>query len=319
MTKALVLFNLEKPFQKQLELILSGMRVKYLERPDTISSEDMKDTEIIFSNPDPLTLASYPKLKWIQLTSAGADGYNEHTVRQGVTVTNATGAYGHAIAEYLIGYVFSLYKRLHQYRDEQNRGHWISRGMVKSVKNSVVLVVGLGNIGSEFAWRMKALGCTVIGVRRVVRDKPDYVDELVLSGRLDEALPQADIVALCLPGTAATSGLFDRTRLSRMKPGAILINIGRGSAVDTDALCDLLESGSIGGAALDVTDPEPIPVGHRLWKVENVIITPHISGVFNMRETYENIVDICLDNAARYVRGEPLINVVDFNTGYRKT
>jgi phosphoglycerate dehydrogenase-like enzyme len=301
MSKALVLFDMEPPFRKKLESILQGFAVKYPGSPEHIDPSDQGDTEIIFSNPDPKTLGAYPKLRWIQLTSAGADGYNADTVAPQTTVTNATGAYGHAISEHMTAYVFSLYKRLHQYRDCQNKESWQPRGMVKSIKGSVVLVVGLGDIGGQFGQRMKALGCTVIGVRRAVKDKPDYVDDLVLTGQLDQVLPKADIVAICVPGTSATKGLFDRERLGRIKQGAILVNIGRGSTVDTEALCDLLESGKLGGAALDVTDPEPLPKGHRLWGIENALMTPHIAGQFNMRETYENIVQICLENARQYV------------------
>lgn len=313
---ALVLFEAEQTFLSRLEAALAGITVVHA-KDAAIDPHIIQNTEIIFGNPEPKTLGAYKALKWIQLQSAGTEGYDRAALGAETTVTNATGAYGHAIAEHIVACVFSLYKRLHQYRDEQNKGRWMPRGTVKSIKGSLVLVVGLGNIGGEFAQRMKALGSSVIGVRRIGVDKPDFVDELVLINRLDEVLPRADIVALCLPGTSGTKGLFNRERLALMKRGAVLVNIGRGSAVDTDALCDSLESGALGGAALDVTDPEPLPLGHKLWRIENVIITPHVSGGFSLRETYEAILSICIENAVRYKAGKPLMNTVDLETGYR--
>ena len=165
---------------------------------------------------------------------------------------------------------------------------------------------------------MKALGAYVIGVRRSDTRRPDYVDELYLSDALDDLLPRADVVAMALPNTPATNKMIDARRLALMKQGAYLINVGRGNAVDSDALCDAVESGRLGGAALDVTDPEPLPAGHRMWGVENILITPHISGFFHMRETYDNMVELMIENVRRYAAGEELINRVDRETGYRR-
>jgi phosphoglycerate dehydrogenase-like enzyme len=215
--------------------------------------------------------------------------------------------------------VLTLSKRLHQYRDVQRTGAWKPLGRVKRIAGSVVVVVGLGAIGGEFARKMKALGAYVIGVRRTEAAKPDYADEVVLTAQLDEVLPRADFVALIVPNTDATKGLFDRERLTKIKNGAILVNAGRGNAVDTEALCDALAAGTIGGAVLDVTEPEPLPPGHRLWGMENALVTPHVAGGLHMDGTMEAILDIYLDNAARYQKGVELRNVVDFAIGYRRT
>ena len=179
-------------------------------------------------------------------------------------------------------------------------------------------VLGLGDIGGEFAKRAKALGARVIGVRRTGTDKPDFVDELIHTDKLDEYLPQADCVAITLPGTTATKGMFDAERMAKMKDGAILLNVGRGMIVDTDALCAALENGKLAGAGVDVTDPEPLPADHPLWKMENAVITPHISGGYHLQETHDRIVRIMAENLKRFLAGEPLRNVVDFSTGYRK-
>jgi phosphoglycerate dehydrogenase-like enzyme len=165
---------------------------------------------------------------------------------------------------------------------------------------------------------MKVLGAYVIGIRRTVQPKPDCVDELYLSDKLDELLPRADIVAMILPGVASTAGIIGRAQLAAMKDGAVIINGGRGSAIDTDALCDALESGHLGGAGLDVTMPEPLPSGHRLWKLENAVITPHVAGGRNMPETADHIMKLNLENAARFLKGETLESLVDIKTGYRR-
>jgi phosphoglycerate dehydrogenase-like enzyme len=164
---------------------------------------------------------------------------------------------------------------------------------------------------------MKALGAYVIGVRRTMQPKPECVDELYLSDKLDELLPRADIVAMVLPGVASTAGIIGREQLALMKDGAVIVNGGRGSAIDTEALCDALESGHLGGAGLDVTLPEPLPTGHRLWKIENAVITPHIAGGRNMPETHRHIMELNLKNAARFLKGETLESLVDIKTGYR--
>jgi phosphoglycerate dehydrogenase-like enzyme len=142
------------------------------------------------------------------------------------------------------------------------------------------------------------------------------VDELLLPSQLEEALPRADVVAMAVPGTKDTAGLIGRTQLAKMKKGAVIINAGRGSGIDTEALCDALESGNLGGAGLDVTEPEPLPPNHRLWKLENAVITPHVAGFRFMKETGEYIMKLNLENARRFVLTEPLESLVDYKTGY---
>jgi phosphoglycerate dehydrogenase-like enzyme len=217
----------------------------------------------------------------------------------------------------MVAATLQVLKKLHLYRDEQNRGRWQPRGQVRSILGSTVLVLGLGDIGAEYAWRMKALGAYVIGVRRTSHAKPDGVDEVHLQDELDGLLPRADILALALPGVTETQGIIGGARLAAMKEGAVIVNGGRGSAIDTEALCDALESGHIFAAALDVTSPEPLPEGHRLWTLEGAVLTPHIAGGRNMAETGRHVMDLNLENAARFVRGERLASLVDVTTGYR--
>lgn len=284
-----------------------------------VTQEDVDWAQVILGNVPAAMLHGSPALEWLQTNSAGVEAYIQPGVLAGDTLlTNATGAYGLAIAEHMLGMLLELFKKLELYRDAQKSGAWQSQGAVKAVYGSTVLVLGMGDIGGEFAARCKALGAKVIGVRRSPRPCPEYADEVHLLEDLDSLLPQADVVAITLPGTDATRGLMSRERLAKMKEGAVLLNVGRGFIVDTEALCDALERGHLSGAGVDVTDPEPLPPTHRLWNIPTAVVTPHISGFYHLRETHERIVDIFLENLRHFQAGEPLRNLVDFATGYRK-
>lgn len=284
-----------------------------------VTQEDVDWAQVILGNVPAAMLHGSPALEWLQTNSAGVEAYIQPGVLAGDTLlTNATGAYGLAIAEHMLGMLLELFKKLELYRDAQKSGAWQSQGAVKAVYGSTVLVLGMGDIGGEFAARCKALGSKVIGVRRSPRPCPEYADEVHLLEDLDSLLPQADVVAITLPGTDATRGLMSRERLAKMKEGAVLLNVGRGFIVDTEALCDALERGHLSGAGVDVTDPEPLPPTHRLWNIPTAVVTPHISGFYHLRETHERIVGIFLENLRRFQAGEPLRNLVDFATGYRK-
>ena len=316
--KIVILLPLEDYAIKKIEELTKDRCEIIYKSVETVATEDIFDADAILGNLPPKLLKDAKKLKWLQSSMAGTDAYLGGVLPEGVKLTNVTGAFGLAISEHMVATVFTLYKKLHLYRDNQNRSQWLDRGTVKQIEGSTVLTVGLGDIGGNFAKKMKALGAYTIGVRRKDTSKPDYIDELVLQNDLDKVLPRADIVALALPNTAETKGLFNRERIYNMKDGATLINVGRGNAVDTEALCDALEDGKLYAASLDVTAPEPLPSDHRMWKIENALITPHISGFFHLRKTYENIVDIFIENLSRFLDGKELENIIDMDTGYRK-
>jgi len=283
-----------------------------------INRGTLQDAHIIIGNPPLDMVKGCKNLKWLQLDSAGADLFvKEGVLPRGVKLTNSTGAYGLAISEHMIGVLLSIYKKLYLYRDNQNNSLWKNEGEVKSICGCTALVIGLGDIGGDFANRIKALGGYTIGVRRSDTNKPEYLDELYLMDKVDELLPKADVVALSLPETKETYKLFSKEKISKMKKDSVLINVGRGTAIDTEALCDALESGKLLGAALDVTDPEPLPKDHRIWGIKNAIITPHVSGNYNLKETHHRIVKIAVNNLERFIKGEELRNVVNLSTGYR--
>lgn len=283
------------------------------------TAENVAAANIILGTPAPKLINASEKLELLQLNSAGAEQY----VRPGVLapktkLTNSTGAYSKAVAEHGAAMLFMMQKKLYLYRDAQKRHEWADFGTVTSITDATVLVVGLGDIGRHFAGIVKALGAHVIGVKRRPGEKPDCVDELYTMEMLDEVLPRADVVFSVLPGTPAATHLYTAERFDLMKPDAIFINCGRGAAVENSVLYDALKNGRIASAAIDVSEVEPLPPDSPLWTLDNLMITPHVSGYYHLPHTLERIVDIAAENLGRFMRGEELINVVDFTTGYKK-
>ncbi|MGI5877457.1 MAG: D-2-hydroxyacid dehydrogenase [Christensenellales bacterium] len=318
-TNILVLLPLNTPQRELLERSAPGCAFTYSDA-DSVDDEAIRSAHIMIGSPGAARLSQARCLKWLQLQSAGAEQYVRPGVMpEGAILTNASGAYGPAISEYMISVLLSMYKKLHLYRDNQNRALWRSEGEVRSIRGSTALILGLGDIGGAFARCIRALGGYTIGVRRADTKKPDYLDELYLSDSLDMLLPRADIVAMALPATPQTYRIMNARRLALLKPGSVLINVGRGTAVDTEALCDALLSGRLLGAALDVTDPEPLPAEHRMWRLPGAIITPHVAGGYHLPATLTRIVEISAENLCAFLTGGSMRNIVDFSTGYRKT
>ena len=286
---------------------------------EAVTPDQVSQAEIILGNL-PIPLLQYAKrLKWLQLNYAGSDNYAAPGVLpEGVILTNASGCYGLAISECMLAGILQLIKRLDQYQRNQAQHIWRNEGAVSSIEGSTTLVVGFGDIGSSFAQRMHALGSTVIGIRRNVTGKPDYVSALYQMDALDRLLPLADFVSLSLPNSPQTQKIMGAKQFAEMKDSAILINVGRGSAVDTDALVAALNGGEIGGAVIDVVDQEPLPAEHPLWDAPHLVLTPHVTGNYNLPETLRRIVNLSLRNLAAYLNGQPMESVVDFTTGYRK-
>ena len=287
--------------------------------PKTVSAEEVAEADYIIGNAPASMVAENNKLEWMQLNSAGADKYiAESVIRNGAILTNATGAYGLAVAEHMFTMTLMLMKKMNLYHRNQLDKCWHSEGSVTSFYGARTLVVGLGDIGCEYAMRAKMMGSYVVGLKRRSSEKPECVDELYTIDHLDDELSKADVVALFLPGTDDTYHIIGDHELSLMKDSAIIVNGGRGTAIETDALTQALNDRTLYGAAIDVTEPEPLPAEHLLWDATNILITPHISGQFNLDETVERIIRIAGENLEAMRNGEPLKNVVDFETGYKK-
>ena len=295
--------------RERINKAAAGNRVEYIPL-DELKQEDVRGREIIIGN-IPLNFVPHADaLRWLQLNMSGYEGYPE-AVGEGVFVTNTRGAFGLAISEHMIGMLLMLIKRLHQYRDNQRESLWRDEGGVTSIEDAVILTVGLGNIGSDFARKVKAMGAYTIGIRRNTTQKPEYIDELYTLNELDKLLPRADVVALSVPSNEQTRKLLNKERIAMLKDGAVILNVGRGNAIDTDALYEAVHAGRV-KAALDVTDPEPLPADHPLWKERDALITPHISGFYHLPQTLDRIIGIAERNLARFLKGEELENVVSF-------
>ncbi|MCD8368506.1 MAG: D-2-hydroxyacid dehydrogenase [Clostridiales bacterium] len=302
----------------ELEAALPGGAFFYCPAPE-IDDAALAKADVIIGNVPPARLALAQNLRFLQLNSAGSNEYAAPGVLpEGVALCNASGAYGLAISEHILAGVLTLMKKLHLYARNQQGHVWRSEGQVRSIAGSTFLIVGAGDIGGTLASKARALGAYTIGIRRTARALPETLDEGYTLDALDELLPRADVVVLSLPKTPETTHLMNAARLRRMKPDGILVNVGRGDCVVTDDLVAALQTGSIGGAVLDVTDPEPLLEGHPLWNCENLVLTPHVSGFYHLPATLYNIQSIAIRNLAAWGRGEALENAVDFSTGYRK-
>ena len=256
----------------------------------------------------PSDLKTFPHLKWVQSWNAGVDPYLVPGILpEGVVLTCAAGAYGPAVSEHLLAMLLAIYKRLPAYRDQQNAHTWADLGHVRSLRGQTVLVGGTGDIGRHFAHLCRAFGAkTVMGLHRSDAPVEDFDQTFPLSA-IDSLLPQADVVALVLPHNRDTAGLMDRRRLLLMKSDAVLLNAGRGSAIDCAALAEVLSQGHLLGAGLDVTDPEPLPPDHPLWSAPRALITPHTAGGYNhMQVTLDQLQALFLDNLDRFLSGRPL-------------
>lgn len=314
----LVVMPVEDQHKETLEQQAKGSHFVYSSY-DKVTKEMVEQANIIIGNVDPFYLRDAKNLEWLQLNSAGADKYvKKGVLPENTILTNATGAYGPGVAEHMLAVLFSLQKKLHLYRDNQNQCRWQDEGAVMSLCGGTLLIVGLGDIGLYFARLMKNFGYHIIGIKRRPGQVPQDIDELHTMDDLDELLPKADVVFSVLPDSKATRNIFNKERFKEMKNTSILLNAGRGSAVNTEDLCEALIQGEIYGAGLDVTDPEPLQTQHKLWNIQNAVITPHISGDFHHPATLYRIVDIAAGNLQRYMNGETLMNVVDFTTGYKK-
>ncbi len=294
-----------------------SLEIRYVPA-SSVTPDDLKGVEAIIGNLDPGLLVHTDSLKLMQLNNAGTEGFvKTGVIPEGAVLANATGAYGRAMSEFMIGMLFTLMKNLDHYKLNQTKALWHVERNVATAYGKTVLIVGLGNIGQEFGLRMKAMGCKVIGIRRHIGDKPDFVDGLYTMDSFYDCLKEADIIASALPGYEDTYKVFDKRAFESMKDGAYFINVGRGTAVDNDSIYDALVSGKLAGAALDVTDPEPLPSDNKLWTAPNILITPHVSGGYRVKESHDIIARIAASNLKHLVNGEPYENLVDMTTGYR--
>lgn len=254
-----------------------------------------------------------PKLRLIQSISAGTDQFSRAVLRdRGIKLASAQGANEIAVAEHAMALMLGLTRHLHLARDLQARQHW--RPMIgdrsqreDELNGKTLLIVGLGRIGARLARLANAFGMQVIGVKRDPVAVAG-VAQVVSQARLLDVLPQADFVALTCPLTPDTEGLIGPAALAAMRPSAFLINVARGRVVDEPALIEALHSGAIAGAGLDCVHEEPLPASSPIWRLPNVLVTPHSAGETSRYET--RVVDMLLENIARAAAGTALLNEI---------
>jgi phosphoglycerate dehydrogenase-like enzyme len=252
-----------------------------------------------------------PNVKWIQTSSAGIGQFVKrmrYDERMNCIYTTASGVHARPLAEFALMVMLMFVKNYEYLQREKAAHHW-ERYSAVELAGRTLAVIGLGKIGREVAKLAKAFDMRVIGNRRNPDKETPYVDKLYGSDELDKFLNQADFLVLATPHTPETDGLIGARELALLPQGAVLINIARGQVIDQNALIEGLQSGHLGGAALDVTDPEPLPEDSPLWDMPNVIISPHSASTADTEN--QKLTDLFIENLKRYLAGEEMLNVLD--------
>lgn len=318
--KILVINNMLE--QKHLEQIKSvadslGHEVFFYTAEAEIPQNNF-DADIIYGFA-PSIVKTSKNLKWLCVPWAGVDSLMVpgYFANEDCLLTNAAGAYGVSIAEHMIAVSLVMMRRLDEFMAETRAGQWKLPRAQKSLKDCRITVLGTGDIGSTFAKRARAFepDC-IVGVCRSGKSGEAVYDKVLPVSQLDTVLPETDLLAMSLPATAETRGILSRERFALLPEGAYIVNVGRGSAIDEDALAEALESGHLAGAALDVFQAEPLPEGNRLWKTKNLLITPHVSGNMTLPYTKDKNVNMFLEDLENFTKGAQLHYLVDKKLGY---
>jgi D-2-hydroxyacid dehydrogenase (NADP+) len=250
-------------------------------------------------------------LKWIQSISAGVENYVfSNKIPAGVVLTKVKGVHGAIMAEYVLGYIFAVTLKMKFAFENQEEREW-PYYEPDTIRNKTAGIMGFGSVGSAIAYRLHQNGMVVIGCDEQEKFLP-FVDREYSVEEMSDFLQRCDFVVLALPLSPATKGFFGKKQFNAMKESAFLINVSRGALVQEEELIEALETKDIGGAVLDVFIEEPLPKDHGLWNLDNVIITPHISGP----SIPEDIIKIFLENLDRFERNQKLVGIVDLGKGY---
>jgi D-2-hydroxyacid dehydrogenase (NADP+) len=283
-----------------------------------IPDDVVRDAEVLLARCTPRIIREANNLRWLQDPRHGVNTCMVPEIRdKEFLLTNAQHTSGPPMGDHVIGLMTMLTRGLHNFHRRQMDGVWKRRPIdfpMLELGGKTMLVVGLGGIGTAVARRAHALGMRVLGIRKSSRDGPAYVEYVGLSDELHELAGKADVVVNALPLTNETRGIFDRKFFDSVKRGAYFISIGRGESTVTDDLIAALNDGRLTAAGLDVTDPEPLPEGHELWSLPNVVITPHVAAMTDQGRWRRWM--LTLENLRRYIAGDRMLNVVDVARGY---
>jgi phosphoglycerate dehydrogenase-like enzyme len=302
-----------------LQAVAPGVAV--VAAPDRAAAvREARDADVVIGECVAEVIEAGPRIRWVQRMYAGVERCVAIPAfaERGIVLTNMQKVAGSVMAEHAMAFMFGLTRGLAAFVPAQARGEWADEAVPESrmweVKGRTMLVVGLGGIGTEVAKRAHALGMTVLATRNSGTEGPDYVAEVGLADKLLPFAGRADVIVSTLPLTGETKGLMDKDFFDAVKRGALFINVGRGGTVVTDDLVAALGDGRLGGAGLDVTDPEPLPPAHPLWRAPNVIITPHVAASLEGNEGPRWL--LARENLRRYVAGDRLLSEVDVRKGY---
>lgn len=282
------------------------------------SASDLASVDAVLGFCSGEVLAAASNVRWVHTLQAGVEDCVQIPAfrERNIVLSNAQRVTGPVISEHVIAMMLALTRTLDVQLAAQRERSWGSYGGRRpvTIKGKTMLVVGLGGIGTDVAQRAHALGMRVVATRNSKREGPPFVSYVGLPNELHKLASEADVIVNAAPLTKETSGLFDAAFFATMKRDAYFINIARGQSVVTSALVDALNKRQIAGAALDVTEPEPLPPQHPLWRAPNVIITPHMSNDSELG--IEMRIDVMKENVRRYIAGEKLLSVVDVRRGY---
>lgn len=304
--------------RKRIELTAErlGFQTDFFDTDDKTLWESIDSYEVIFGYPSPELIQRAKNLHWFCSAAAGIEKYLKVLPSPNCLLTTGSGAYGTTISEHILMVLLMLLRRMPEYRPILEKRQWICLDPIRSITGSRIIMLGTGDIGSNTARRLHALGANVTGVCRSGKASEPAFERVLPLTELDTVLPDADALILALPATPETEGILSRERLALLPPSAYVINVGRGSCIDQEALMEALKANHLAGAALDVMTPEPLPKDHPLWDCPNLILTPHISGNMSLALTCEWAVDLFCRNLQHYAAGEPLENQVDPSRGY---
>ena len=294
----------------------NGHELVFFEGSSQPDTDALMPFEVLCGHFEPDTFKKLPQLKWVHTPYAGVEKLAGSVIPQSVLLTNSSGAFGIAMAEYMLAGILALMRKLPEYAEQQTRRVWHNAGRARCIYESRITVIGTGDIGGSFASRAKALGAHVTGVNSTGHFVSDDFERMLPVSELKTAVSASDVVAVCVPSTPKTRLLISKDIISAMDKNTIFVNCGRGSAVDEEALVQALNSQSIAGAVLDVTAVEPLPEDSPLWTAKNTIITPHVSGKGTDAANTKLIYQIFKDNLERFFSGRPLAHVVDRERGY---
>jgi len=279
----------------------------------------LQECEILYAHSPSLLRAAPATLQWYCCAYAGVDPYCADPTlfaNPNCILTNSN-CYGVTISEHVIMVLLMMMRQMPQYQQIVRDRQWISDLPIRSIWDNQFTILGTGNIGINVAKRLRAMGAAnIVGVSRSGKPVEDIFNEVYPISQLDEVLKCTSNLIMALPGTAETTYILNGARIALLPEGAYVVNVGRGSAVEQEALAAALESGHLAGAALDVMAPEPLPQDHFLWTTKNLILTPHVSGNMTLGYTRDLNVEMFCQDLANYAAGRPLQGFVDRNLGY---